>query len=72
VENLGMVTGDKPHAAHICGERINLVYLSCSFQTVRPSSQVEYLKLIGVAGVVFRTFNIHASHPITPALEITH
>jgi hypothetical protein len=40
VQDLGMVRGDKTHAAHVSSQGVDLVHAVCGFQAILPTPKV--------------------------------
>src|SRR5438105_145692 len=72
MQDLGMMGGDEPHAAHVRGESVDVLDAPGGLQRrVRPP-EIEDLELVGVHVGVFGVLQIDASHPVTIRLETAH
>jgi hypothetical protein len=69
VQDLGMVGGDKAHAAHVRGQGIDLVHAAGRRDTIVPAPQVQLPKLLGVRRAELGGFEIDPPDPIALASQ---
>ena len=63
VEDLRMVVGDKPHAAHVSRQRIHLINPPCGLDAILPPAQVEHHEFVRFGCGVFWMLEIYAAYP---------
>ena len=59
-----VVGRDETHPAHIGGQAVHLINTARGLQAVIPAAQVEKFEFVGIAGAIFRIFDICTAHPI--------
>jgi hypothetical protein len=67
--NIGEIGSNVADPPHICGEIVDLVNDSGCLLAVAELSQIQNLKLVSRAGLVFRVLNVYSSYPESICLE---
>src|ERR1039458_1409608 len=69
VEDLRVMGGDETHPAHVRGERIDLVDVTCRRSAVLPAAKIQEQEFVAVRGTEFRFLDVHAADPVSVAFE---
>jgi hypothetical protein len=68
-QDRGVVGRDEAHAAHVGGQRIDVVDAAGGQQALVEAAEVAQLELVGVRVGVLGTGDVHPPHPVAPLLQ---
>src|SRR5208282_6694441 len=69
VEDPRVMGRDEPHPAHVRGERIDLVDVTCRRGAVLPAAKIHEQEFVAVRRTELRFLDIHAADPVSVAFE---